>query len=229
MKIIVFRTVLIYLSVWFAMRLMGKRQLGELQPSELVSTILISNLASISIESVDIPLLSSLIPLYLITGMEILNSVISLKFRRYAEFVQGRPKTVIRDGMIDQKALEDLRISVSDLLGALRSKDVFDPREVSCAIIETDGALSVAKCPANETVTRDDLALTAPAQNAFVPFVLEGEVLKQNLHWCKKDMHWVEDQLASRGLVLCEVQALLGNETEDCYLIQANINKGKNR
>ena len=59
--------------------------------------------------------------------------------------------------------------------------------------------------------------------------MLEGEVLKQNLHWCKKDMHWVEDQLASRGLVLCEVQALLGNETEDCYLIQANINKGKNR
>lgn len=43
MKLLIFRTLLIYLCVLFAMRLMGKRQLGELQPEELVSTILISN------------------------------------------------------------------------------------------------------------------------------------------------------------------------------------------
>ena len=45
MKLLIFRTILIYLCVLFSMRLMGKRQLGELQPEELVSTILISNLA----------------------------------------------------------------------------------------------------------------------------------------------------------------------------------------
>ena len=51
MKLLLCRTIILYLCVLFAMRLMGKRQLGELQPEELVSTILISNLASISIES----------------------------------------------------------------------------------------------------------------------------------------------------------------------------------
>lgn len=35
-KLLIFRTLLIYLCVLFAMRLMGKRQLGELQPEELV-------------------------------------------------------------------------------------------------------------------------------------------------------------------------------------------------
>ena len=48
MKLLLCRTIILYLCVLFAMRLMGKRQLGELQPEELVSTILISNLASIS-------------------------------------------------------------------------------------------------------------------------------------------------------------------------------------
>ena len=66
MKLLIFRTLLIYLCVLFAMRLMGKRQLGELQPEELVSTILISNLASISIESEEVPVTASLIPLFLI-------------------------------------------------------------------------------------------------------------------------------------------------------------------
>ena len=59
MKLLIVRTVLIYLCVLFAMRLMGKRQLGELQPEELVSTILISNLASISIESEEVPVPAS--------------------------------------------------------------------------------------------------------------------------------------------------------------------------
>ena len=68
MKLLICRTIIIYLCVLFAMRLMGKRQLGELQPEELVSTILISNLASISIESEEVPITSSLIPLFLIAG-----------------------------------------------------------------------------------------------------------------------------------------------------------------
>ena len=35
MKLLICRTIIIYLCVLFAMRLMGKRQLGELQPEEL--------------------------------------------------------------------------------------------------------------------------------------------------------------------------------------------------
>lgn len=66
MAILLFRTVLIYVLIILAMRLMGKKQLGELQPSELVSTILISNLASISIESPDLPLLGSVLPVFVI-------------------------------------------------------------------------------------------------------------------------------------------------------------------
>ena len=37
MKLLICRTIIIYLCVLFAMRLMGKRQLGELQPEEPVS------------------------------------------------------------------------------------------------------------------------------------------------------------------------------------------------
>ena len=35
----IFRTVVVYITVIAALRLMGKRQLGELQPSELVTTL----------------------------------------------------------------------------------------------------------------------------------------------------------------------------------------------
>lgn len=220
MRVLVFRTVLIYLCVLLAMRLMGKRQLGELQPGELVSTILISNLASISIESLDVPLTASLVPLFLITAIEIASSALSLKSRRFADFVQGQPKTVIRDGRIDQDTLRQLRLSVPDLLSALRGKDIFDPREISCAIVETNGSISVAKRGEKETVTLDDLALTPDAAKAYVPFVLEGKPLRQNLAWCGKNEAWLEAQLARRDTPLTEVLAFLGNDTEDCFLVR---------
>jgi len=97
LKLLICRTIIIYLCVLFAMRLMGKRQLGELQPEELVSTILISNLASISIESEEVPITSSLIPLFLIAALELLGSVLSFRSQKFFNFLSGRPKTVILD------------------------------------------------------------------------------------------------------------------------------------
>ena len=135
MKLLIFRTILIYLCVLFAMRLMGKRQLGELQPEELVSTILISNLASISIESEDVPVTASLIPLFLIAALELLGSALSFRSQKFFNLLSGRPKTVILNGEIDQNALRTLRLTVADLMEALRGKDVFDPRDVSYAVI----------------------------------------------------------------------------------------------
>ena len=79
---IIFRTIVVYIFVVFAMRLMGKRQLGELQPAELVTTFLISNVASICIEEPDLPLLASLVPILLIAALEVLNSSAAWHFPR---------------------------------------------------------------------------------------------------------------------------------------------------
>ena len=100
MKLLLCRTIILYLCVLFAMRLMGKRQLGELQPEELVSTILISNLASISIESEDVPVTASLIPLFLIALYAFTtegNEVMTLSFTwgNFAKFLETTYLNVI--------------------------------------------------------------------------------------------------------------------------------------
>ena len=143
MKLLIFRTLLIYLCVLFAMRLMGKRQLGELQPEELVSTILISNLASISIESEEVPVTASLIPLFLIAALELLGSALSFRSQKFFNLMSGRPKTVILDGQIDQNALRTLRLTTATCWKHCVAKHL-DPRDVSYAVVETNGSLSAA-------------------------------------------------------------------------------------
>ena len=220
MKLLIVRTVLIYLCVLFAMRLMGKRQLGELQPEELVSTILISNLASISIESEEVPVTVSLIPLFLIAALELLGSILSFQSQKFFNLMSGRPKTVILDGQIDQNALRTLRLTTADLMEALRGKDVFDPRDVSYAVVETNGSLSVALRPEREPATLSDLALKVQHSQATIPFVLDGQVLDDNLHWCGKDHDWLERTAQANTLLVEEILLLIGNDTEDYFLLK---------
>lgn len=220
MKLLIFRTILIYLCVLFAMRLMGKRQLGELQPEELVSTILISNLASISIESEEVPVTASLIPLFLIAALEMFGSLLSFHSQKFFNLMSGRPKTVVLNGEIDQNALRILRLTTADLMEALRGKDVFDLRDVSYAVVETNGSLSVALRPEKEAATLADLGLKVQHTNATVPFVLDGEVLEDNLRWCGKDRTWLERTAQANTLLIREILLLAGNETEDYLLIK---------
>ena len=220
MKLLIVRTVLIYLCVLFAMQLMGKRQLGELQPEELVSTILISNLASISIESEEVPVTASLIPLFLIAALELLGSILSFQSQKFFNLMSGRPKTVILDGQIDQNALRTLRLTTADLMEALRGKDVFDPRDVSYAVVETNGSLSVALRPEREPATLSDLALKVQHSQATIPFVLDGQVLDDNLHWCGKDHAWLERTAQANTLLVEEILLLIGNDTEDYFLLK---------
>ena len=167
----VVRTVLVYLAVVVAMRLMGKRQLGELQPAELVTTLLISNVASICIDEPDLPLSASLVPIFLITALEILNSTLVWFCPRYAQLLLGKPVTIIRNGEILQKELARLRITAADLAEALRGRDIFSPQEVYWGVVEPNGSITTAVMPAGDedapllpllidrTVYRDNLAL----------------------------------------------------------------------
>ena len=171
-----------------------------------ISTILISNLASISIESEEVPVTASLIPLFLIAALELLGSALSFRSQKFFNLMSGRPKTVILDGQIDQNALRTLRLTTADLMEALRGKNIFDPRDVSYAVVETNGSLSAALRPEKETATLADLQLKVEHSHATIPFVLDGQVLEENLHWCGKDQDWLERTAQANTLLPQEIQ-----------------------
>ena len=143
MTISVIRTIILYLLLMIAMRLMGKRQLGELQPSELVVTLLLSDLAAVPMQENGLPLLNGVLPILVLVSLELLLSGAMLIWPPVAKWVAGSPIPIIRNGILDADALKRLRMTVEDLDEALRQQDVFDIRQVQYAIVETNGHISV--------------------------------------------------------------------------------------
>lgn len=170
MSVLMIRSVILYILVVFAVRLMGKRQLGELQPSELVITILISNVATLPLEDPDIPVLIGITPILSLVCFEVLMSWLILRFPWLRKKVSGSPRTVISGGRIDPEVMKELRFSVDDLMTALRGKDVFDPGEVQYAIVETNGSVSVMTKESSsgdppEVVISDGTVITSAAES----------------------------------------------------------------
>ncbi|MBR5504841.1 MAG: DUF421 domain-containing protein [Clostridia bacterium] len=122
---------------------MGKRQIGELQPSELVVAIMISDLATVPMSESAIPLLYGIVPIFTLVFSETLLSYLCMKSSKVRLAVTGRPTYIIRNGVIDQKEMRKARYSISDLMEELRMLDIFDISKVSCALLETNGKISV--------------------------------------------------------------------------------------
>lgn len=195
----VVRTVLVYLAVVVAMRLMGKRQLGELQPAELVTTLLISNVASICIDEPDLPLSASLVPIFLITALEILNSTLVWFCPRYAQLLLGKPVTIIRNGEILQEELARLRITAADLAEALRGRNIFSPQEVYWGVVEPNGSITTAVMPAGD----EDAPL--------LPLLIDRTVYRDNLAFFGLDETALDRMLETQNTSRRDVLLLLYN------------------
>lgn len=206
------RTLLIYLVITASIRLMGKRQLGELAPSELVTTVMISNLASICIEEPTLPLFYSLVPVLLITCIELINSVLAFRLPAYDRFLSGSSIPVIHDGQIDQKHLREMRLTIRDLLKALRGQGVFSPTEAALAIVETDGSLSVF--PKQE-------------KPFYLPLLADGDILKDNLRYLHLSQEWLEQKLAEQGFTLQSPLLLVLGNGKEIQIVPIQTGKGE--
>ncbi len=176
----VFRAVLIYFLLICSVRLTGKRELGQLEPSELVVTMLAADLAAIPMQDPNIPLYTGVIPILVIVVLELALSKLCLTSIGFRRILCGKPVILIENGNILYENLKRSRITMDELSGQLRLKDVMDISAVRYAILETNGNLSV---------------FPYPGQSLPVTVISDGRLMKTNLKQCGKDEIWVSRTL----------------------------------
>ncbi len=220
MAVTLVRATVLYAVVIFLIRVMGKRQIGELQPAEFVVTMLVSEIASIPMQDNTIPILNSISALFVLVAYEVITSAVSLKSYKFRAFMQGHPIIVIRDGVIDIKALKKMRMSVNDLMGALRQKDVFEISQVSYAIFETNGQISVLLKPENMNATAGDLNLRP--QDKGMPFavICDGTVIEDAVEQSGIERSKIKSAVSSAGMEISEVLIMTVTSHGKTYIVR---------
>ena len=193
------RTILLYLILIAVIRLMGKRQIGQMEPSEFVVTMLVANLAAIPIQDGEVPLLTGAVPLLTVLGLELVLAAASLRSITLRRLLCGKPVILIENGRILQQNLRKTRITLDELTGHLREKDVLDLQAVQYAILETNGNLSVFPYPKERPATAAEAGIQARKQYLPITVISDGKILKDNLKKAGKDPAWVQRVLARQN------------------------------
>lgn len=206
MLVLVIRTLILYSLIVLSIRIMGKRQIGEMQPSELVVAIMISDLASVPMQSIDIPLVAGIVPVFTLIVAEIIMSVLSLKSRFLRKLISGEPSVIVSKGHVNEKELERLRFNLNDLLEQLRMSGYFDIAQIETAILETNGQLSVVPKTAERPVTIKDLKIK-DAECDGIPCMLisDGTIIEQELKRSGHGMEWLQKELEKRNLEIKDI------------------------
>ena len=196
------RTIVLYLILIAVIRLMGKRQIGQMEASEFVVTMLVANLASIPMQDGAIPLFSGVIPIVTVLGVELVLSALSLRSIKFRRLLCGKPVILIENGNILQKNLRKTRVTLDELTGHLREKDVLDLRSVQYAILETNGDLSVFPYPKERPASAKEAGIPARKQYLPITIISDGQLLEENLSKAKKDTRWVQSILRQHNAQL---------------------------
>lgn len=206
MGIALIRTIILYIVVVAALRIMGKRQIGELQPSELVVAILISDLASVPMQDTGIPLTSGIVPILTLISCEIALSGLTLFSSRMRRIVTGRPSILIQNGQINQSEMRRLRFTLDDLMEELRLCGYMRITDVAIAVLETNGKLSVFPTCDKTPVTAEMLKVPCPPEGGLpTTLICDGKLLSESLWATGKNMDWLNATLSAQGLTVAGV------------------------
>ena len=196
MLITYLRTVALYSLLIGAIRLMGKRQVGQMEPTEFVVAIWLADLASIPMESTEIPLLTGIVPLLTVLGLELVLSGLSMTSIRLRRVLCGKPVILVENGKPLQENLRKTRVTLDELSGHLREKDVLDISTVQYAILETNGNLSVFPYPKERPASAKDAGVQAKKQYLPLTIVSDGRLIRDNLKKAGKDEAWLKKVLS---------------------------------
>lgn len=202
------RTLILYSLLILVIRLMGKRQIGQMEPTEFVVTMLVANLASIPMQDGGIPLLSGMIPILTVLGMELILSYLSMKSIRFRKLLCGKPVILIENGNILQDNLRKTRVTLDELTGHLREKDVLDLQSVQYAILETNGNLSVFPYPEAKPACAADAGISVTKQYLPLTVISDGTLIESNLKKAGKDTAWLQKVLKQHKATLASTWLL---------------------
>lgn len=151
------KPVAIYLAALFVVRVTGKRALGQFSFFDFVIMAGIGDIIVVVGLEQQVPFIKGLILLGIVGGLELIFSKLTFKSRRAARLLEGRPTLLIKDGVPIEKNLAREHISSADLLQELRKEGVARVSQVSRAVLEACGQLSVILKEDEEAISNREL------------------------------------------------------------------------
>jgi uncharacterized membrane protein YcaP (DUF421 family) len=140
---LVVRSIVVYLALLAVLRVFGKREVGQFTLFDLVVILLVANAVQPAMTGADYSLLGGLIIIATLMGVDRTIALARARIPFIRRLLESTPTVIARDGEWLQKALDHEDVTIDDAEMALREHGIESVKDVSLAVLEADGSISV--------------------------------------------------------------------------------------
>ncbi len=121
----------------------GKKELAQLSVIDLVFILLISNSVQNAMVGTDSSLGGGMVAATSLFIVNYLFKRIMYRFPQLNKLIQGEPLVLIYNGKLNRKNMTEAKISIKEIMEAIREHGVAVVEQVDLAVLEVDGNISV--------------------------------------------------------------------------------------
>lgn len=227
------RTLLAIAVLFIMTKILGKRQISQLSFFEYITGITIGSLAAYISLEMDQKWHLSVISLTVWVCVSLGIEFLQLKSKKARDFIDGKPRVIIKDGKILEDNLKKERLTTDELMQQLRKKDVFLVSDVEFAIMEPNGEMDVLLTKENQPLTPKHLGITVAPEKEPQIVIMDGNVMNEPLAVMGLNRGWLDTELEKIGVavenvVLGQVDAY-GQLYVDLFDDQIRVPKPQNK
>lgn len=213
MIILLIRTLIIFITMFFAMKIMGKRYIAQLEPYEFVISIMIAEIATLPLEDPSIPLIYGAICILTILFIEFVLSKLQLKNILLRKFLGGKSIVLIKNGNFIRENLKNENLTINDVISEIRASGNYDISKIAFAILERNGKISIIPSTDNK--------------KTYMPtsLIIDGEIDRDGLKYINRNLDWLEKQFKKHKIK--SKNDILYAYTDDKGDFQFQLNKTK--
>ena len=140
---IILRSSAVYLFMFFAIRVFGRKELSQLNTADIILILLISNSVQNAMVGSNSSLSAGLVAALVLFSLNLIVKKAVFKSKDFRDLVLQKPEILIHDGVIDFKILAKLEITSNELEEVIREHGVENYKNVKLAMMEIDGNISI--------------------------------------------------------------------------------------
>lgn len=192
-------TALLSIAVMFLLtKLMGTKQVSQMRMFDYITGITVGSIAAELATELEEPV-KPLTAMVVYGLVAVLISIATCKSIKLRSWITGKPLVLLENGVIYRRNLKKAKLDLSEFLTYCRIGGWFDLSQLQTAVLEHNGSVSFLPKEKDRPATPTDLDLSPKQSNLQTPFVMDGQLLRDNIHQAGKEESWVQQSLLRQG------------------------------
>lgn len=192
-------TSLLSVAVLFIIaKVLGHKQMSQLDFFDYITGITIGSIAAELATELENPW-KPFIAMVIYGAITVLLTLITSKLPRMRKFVNGTPTIILNNGKLYRKNMKKAKLDLSEFMVMCRQEGYFDLNDISVAVFEYNGRLTVLPKATKRPVNPNDINVVPSPDTISTEVIMDGRILHGNLKRMGLDINWLKKELAVQG------------------------------